>query len=347
MSESSKNQPIVNNDKKNAFLSTQKRVGIVLVQLGTPDEATPEAVRRYLREFLSDPHVVEANRVLWFFILNGIILTFRPKKSALLYERLFSTYGPVLKTYSTSLTKKMTPALKNAGVHSVSYAMRYGNPSLKTHLQEIARECTHLLVVPLFPQYSNSTTGSVQDLVQEELAKMRFKPTVRFMPPFYNTPEFIHGVARLMNEALQKRATPPDRILMSYHGIPKRYSDLGDPYGEMCKISTDLISLQLNYPKDKILHVYQSRFGKEPWLTPYLDETIEELAKSGVKDLVIASPAFTMDCLETLDEIGYETRKKFLALGGSRLELVSCLNDHDFWAESFSALLIKELGGWI
>lgn len=329
---------------------TESKIGVILVQLGTPDEPTPKAVRRYLKEFLSDRHVVDVNPILWFFILNFIILRTRPKKSAALYQRLFDTYGPVLRIYTKSLTEKISQefAIEQNNM-IIRYGMRYGNPSLKSVLREMIDQdkCTNFLIVPLFPQHSNTTTGSINDLVMKEISKLRDKPTIRFMPTYHQSPGYIKSICHLLEECLKDRKNSPDKILLSYHGIPKRYAKMGDPYKKHCEETTELIKQQLNFPQDNILHTYQSRFGKEPWLQPYTDETLISLAQLGMKDVMIACPAFTMDCLETLDEIAVENQKLFLHHGGERLQLVSCLNDDDFWVKNLKQLIENELKGWI
>lgn len=324
--------------------TSDQKTGILLVQLGTPDEATPEAVRRYLREFLSDRHVVDLNPVLWFFILNFIILTFRPKKSALLYERLFSTYGPVLRTYSKSLATKLA-AHFDPKTLPIEYGMRYGNPTLQGALEKLQHHhgCTHILVVPLFPQYSNTTTGSVKDRVHELLQKQSIKPRVSFIQDFYNHPLYIDAVVQLIEQGLKTRHKPAEKLVLSYHGIPQRYVNEGDPYACMCMDTTDLIKAKLNFPKEDIIHCYQSRFGKEPWLQPYTDVTIKSLADAGVREISVACPAFTMDCLETLDEIAIENQHLFREHGGENLQLISCLNDHDLWVQNFAKIIHEQL----
>lgn len=330
--------------------SFRPKIGILLAQLGTPDEPTPQAVKKYLREFLWDRRVVDVNRIFWFFILHGIILNTRPQKSALLYQRLHENYGPVLLTYCQSLTQKISNhfAQKNEEV-IVRFGMRYGNPSLKSVVQDMVKNqnCSQVLLVPLYPQYCAATTGSTYDALNQEFLKWRWVPSLRVLPPFYNQSGYIQSLVNLFNVALEKRTQPPERIILSYHGIPQRYVDKGDPYACMCMDTTDAIKASLNFPKDKILHTYQSRFGKELWLKPYTDETLQELAKSGVKDVMIACPSFTMDCLETLDEIGVESQRLFRKNGGERLELVSCLNDDGFWVKNFIQMIESNLQGWI
>jgi len=328
------------------------KTGVLLVQLGTPDEPTPEAVRRYLKEFLWDRRVVDVNRVLWWFILNVIILNTRPEKSARLYQRLFETYGPVLLTYTQSLTQKVASKMAEAGLQdklSVRFAMRYGNPSLMSVMQDMIRtdRCDKILIVPMYPQYASATTGSILEKVFDDLKSMRWMPSLRVMAPYAKHPGYIAAQAKVINDALSARQKMPERLIFSYHGIPQRYVDEGDPYACMCLDTSDALKQLVKFPADKILHTYQSRFGKEPWLQPYTDETLMALAKDSVKDVMVACPSFTMDCLETLDEIAVESARTFRKKGGERLELVSCLNDQDSWASALTRMIKVELGGWI
>lgn len=319
---------------------TGSKTAILLVQLGTPDEATPAAVRRYLKEFLSDPHVVDLNRILWFFILNGIILTFRPKKSAQLYERFFSTYGPTLRTYTRSLAAKLNHSV-DPQKFKFFFAMRYGNPNLTQELLKIenSRLFDKLLVVPLFPQYSNTTTGSVKDRIHELAKSLKLSLPIQIVDDFYRHPLYIESLVRSFNEGLQSRHRPAEKLVLSYHGIPQRYVTQGDPYACMCMDTTDLIKAEIDFPTEDIIHCYQSRFGKEPWLQPYTDETIEKLAKEGIKEISVACPSFTMDCLETLDEIAIESQHVFKKHGGTHLQLISCLNDVDHWCQNLAKIV--------
>ncbi|MCP5464333.1 MAG: ferrochelatase [Deltaproteobacteria bacterium] len=325
---------------------SKKRIGVILAQLGTPDDASPAAVKRYLKEFLSDPHVIEVWRPLWYFILNGIILRTRPQQSALLYQRLFSTYGRVLVTYSESLLKKVYESFPESD-NTVFFeiGMRYGKPSLKQAVETLVNthKCDQLYIAPLFPQYSNTSTGSVVDLVTSVVSKMRCKPGLRFLEPFYAEDFFLEPLAHNINKALEARQQAPEKIIFSYHGIPQRYAKKGDPYARHCVATTNALADKIDFPRRQILHCYQSRFGKEPWLKPYLDERLQQLAKEGIKDILIVSPAFTIDCLETLDELGYESKKLFKAHGGDTLELVSCVNDDAHWAQLLAKKIHKDI----
>lgn len=323
------------------------KIGVLLVQLGTPDEATPKFLKKYLKEFLSDPRVVEVNRAFWFLLLRGVILQTRPKKSALLYQRLFENYGPLLRIYSESLVKQLQTRYPQTEV-IVRYGMRYGNPNVTEIMRDLIEKqrCDRLLVVPLYPQYSAATTASTYDAIFTELLKKRWIPSLRIMPPYFDKDPYINSVADLVNDDLAKRTKPPQKILLSYHGIPERYVNNGDPYACMCMTTTDLLKAKLHFPAADVLHCYQSRFGKEPWLQPYTDETIKALAKEGVKDVMVVCPGFSMDCLETVDEIGVENQKIFIENGGEHLQLVSCLNDHPSWVRALFELIENELKGW-
>lgn len=311
---------------------------ILLVQLGTPDEATPEAVRRYLKEFLGDPHVVDINRFLWFIILNCFILPFRPQKSAALYQRLFQEHGPILRTLTHSLSQKLQDKYRSQGI-DVIYAMRYGTPSLSSRLKELSLQYQNILVVPLFPQYSNTTTGSIIDRVNEILPELSPKPHIDFIQSYSEEDIYLDCLAQSINQHLDKQKEQPERLLLSYHGIPERYVAQGDPYHLMCLETTERLRPRLNIEPQLVKHCYQSRFGKEPWLQPYTDEVITSLGQQGVKKIAAACPAFSMDCLETLDEIGVESAQVFKENGGESLELIPCLNDQEIWVDGLFTII--------
>ncbi len=323
------------------------KIGVMIVQLGTPDSSRVADVRKYLKEFLSDPHVVEVNRFLWSIILNGIILRTRPQRSALLYDRLFRRYGPLLKVYTKSLTEKLEKRLPQ---YRFYHAMRYGNPSLEATLcQAICEDrCDKLLILPLFPQYSNSTTGSVIDRVNEILMRYRDKPEVVWIRDYYNHPQYQEALACHISQHLTKLNWTPDAMILSYHGIPVRYVKKGDPYQKHCEETSQHLQKNINVDsKTKWIHAYQSRFGKEPWLQPYLDETLEQLAREGVKKIVITSPAFSIDCLETVDELGVEMahlfRESVPDKAGVEFYLIPALNDADLWVERLSLVIEEKL----
>jgi len=308
--------------------------GILLVQLGTPENASIPAVRAYLKEFLADPLVIDANRVFWFFLLNGVILRTRPQKSALLYDRFFSLYGRTLEVYSQALAEKLTHHL-NSDEYIIDYAMRYGSPSIREKLSQF-ESCEQVIIVPLFPQYSRTTTGSVEKKVGELLAD---KTSYKICAPYYSDPNYVNSLSGEIEKELINRDKKPDHILLSYHGLPKRYVDNGDPYYDHCRKTTEALREKLIDYKIPISTCFQSRFGKEEWLKPYTDEIVRDLAKDGITDVMIACPSFTMDCLETLDEIGSEVKKIFQDNGGERFQLISCLNDSDEWAQNLSEII--------
>ncbi len=326
-------------------IQDNKPVAVLLVQLGTPDDPTPDAVERYLREFLSDPYVIKVNRVLWFFILNFIILPTRRHKSAALYERLFTTYGKVLLTYTKSLAEKIARVLLNQTSQHVpvTFAMRYGSPSLKNVISEML--ATHnpgkIVVIPQFPQYSDTTTGSIKHEIERLKQELETNVDFDVVTDFHDEALYIESVAQLINESLGHRVSPPQRLILSYHGIPQSYVDDGDCYAEQCRKTTELLKAKINFPSDLVLHTYQSRFGKKKWLTPYTDDMVKLLADQGIHNIMVACPGFTCDCLETLDEIGFELKKTFVKAGGKTLELVSALNDHDIWATNLSKIILN------
>ncbi len=336
---------------KNAFgcKATPDRIGVLVAQLGTPDAPTPSALRRYLKQFLADPRVIEANRFLWWVILNGYILNTRPKRSARLYGRIWQPDGsPLLK-----ITERQTAALAEkcgqlGSDVSVVFGMRYGNPSLESALDRLVNQgCAKILLVPMFPQYSATTTGSVYDAVFKHLLKRRSVPALRVLAPYYRDTRYVDALAATLNDGLKKLSFTPERLVLSYHGIPIKYVDKGDPYCCMCVETTEAFRSKVNFDASKIIHTYQSRFGRDPWLQPYTDKTIEELAQSGVKRLAVACPGFTADCLETLDEVGNEARELFLHNGGEELQLIPSVNDQPVFIEALFQMVRDELRGWI
>ncbi|MBF0105822.1 MAG: ferrochelatase [Deltaproteobacteria bacterium] len=321
--------------------------GILLVQTGTPDAATPQAVKKYLKEFLSDPRVIDTNRWVWFFILNGIILNTRPKKSARLYERLFNKYGPILKIHCESLTKKLQEYFKKNDDRAVTirYGMRYGTPSLRHVFADMVNKehCRRMLIVPLFPQFSYVTTGSVFDVITESGALFDHPPRLTFMPPFYNAKEYIQSLSQIIRDKMDVADVKPERLVLSYHGLPQRFINEGDPYFDMCTETTKLLCENINLPKERIIQSFQSRFDTTDWLKPYTNTTLTALAGQGIRHVLVACPSFTMDCLETLDEINIEYKKTFTQNGGRQLDLAACLNDHDHWVFNLAEIIKREL----
>lgn len=322
------------------------KTGILLAQLGTPDAPTTAAVRRYLAEFLADRRVVDLNRGVWWLVLNGIILRTRPAKSAELYRKVWTPEGsPLLCT-----TKAQAEALAKGlgGEVRVEVAMRYGNPSTASAIDTLCDwGAERILLFPMYPQYSAPTTGSTCDAVCEALPKRRFIPALRVVPPYYEHPRYIEALAASARQALARRARKPDRILISFHGIPQRYADLGDPYPRHCEATARALAKAMGWAAGDTILTYQSRFGREPWLHPYTDETLMGLGKAGVRDVMVLCPGFIADCLETIDEIGNLGAEQFRHGGGESLELVPCLNVREEWVAAMVGIAGEELCGWV
>ena len=317
---------------------------ILIAQLGTPAAPSAAALRPYLREFLSDRRVIEVNRVLWWFILNCIVLVTRPKRSARLYKRIWTEKGSPLLVLTESFTAKLAERMRDRNTHVV-YAMRYGSPSIASAIEKIeALGCKSITLVPMYPQYAAATTGSTYDAVFAEILKRRWVPSISVMPPYYADELFLNAQAEVINQSLRTLSAPVERLVLSYHGIPRRYILNGDPYCCMCVATTERLLPRLEIDPAKVIHTYQSRFGRDPWLEPYTDQTFEKLARDGIKRIAVACPGFTTDCLETLDEIGNEGKHQFTELGGHELHLIPCLNDADVWVEAVYKLILQLRG---
>ncbi|HLW66218.1 MAG TPA: ferrochelatase [Gemmataceae bacterium] len=322
------------------------KTAALLVQLGTPDAPTPAALRTYLRQFLGDPRVIEAPRWLWWFVLNFAILPRRPKQSAAKYARIWDPQtGSPLLHYSrrqTELLQELLPDLP------VRFGMMIGNPPLGQIVREmIDAGLEKLIVLPMFPQYSATTTASATDCLFKALMKERRVPALRIVPPYYAHPAYIDALATIIREDLAKLPWQPEHYLLSFHGLPVKYVERGDPYPTHVQRTTELLLEKLNWPKDKFTQSFQSLFGREEWLQPYTDVALEKLAKSGVRRVFVATPGFTADCLETLDEIGHESAALFRNAGGEALRLCPCLNDHPAWIAAMKTLIVEEGQGWI
>lgn len=308
-----------------------QKTGILLTNLGSPDAPTAKALRRYLKEFLSDPRIVEIPRLVWMIILHGIILRVRPKRSAKLYESIWSENGSPL-THITRLQRdKLGAHLKSQGHENteVVMAMRYGNPSIKAGLEELReRGFTRIVVLPLYPQYSSPTTGSTFDAVSKVLRTWRWVPELHFINGYHKNTAYIESLANSISEDLQTNGTP-QKIVFSYHGMPKLFLERGDPYYCLCLQTTRLVIEKLGLDKDLVVSTFQSRFGKAEWLKPYTDATLESFPAQGIKDVAIISPAFSADCLETLEELETENREIFEHAGGEKYRYIAALNDRD------------------
>jgi protoporphyrin/coproporphyrin ferrochelatase len=325
-----------------------RKTGILIGQLGTPDAPTAPAVRRYLRQFLSDPRVVDLNPFLWRAILEGIILRTRPAQSAALYRKVWTEQGSPLLTLTRSQASALESALAAEGAEvKAEVAMRYGNPSTGFAIEKLLDwGAERILLFPMYPQYSAPTTGSTYDETFRELVARRYVPALRVVPPYYDHPSYISALAESVRETLASLPTPPDKILISFHGIPQRYADLGDPYPAHCAATADALARAMGWSADEYLVTFQSRFGREPWLHPYTDETLKRLGAEGIRRIVALCPGFTADCLETIDEIGNLGAEQFIEGGGEVLHLVPCLNDRSSWLSAMTEIAATELQGW-
>jgi len=326
-----------------------EKVGILLVNLGTPEAPTAKAVRPYLREFLSDPRVIEAPKALWWLILNCSVLVTRPKKSAALYREIWTDEGSPLKV----ITEKITAKLKQNLVQhigsplEVEYAMRYGNPSISSVMQKMKdNNVRRILVVPLYPQYSASSSGTVFDAVAKELTNWRWVPELRTVMQYHDHPGYISSLASSVRERWDKEGMP-EKLVMSFHGFPRSYLDNGDPYHCHCQKTARLLAEKLGIAEDFYMVTFQSLFGKEEWIRPYTDETMEALAKFGLKKLDVICPGFSADCLETLEEIEAENKDIFIEHGGEQFRYIPALNDRPDIIQALSDISLTNLSGWI
>jgi ferrochelatase len=327
-----------------------ERVGVLLVNLGTPDTADAKGVRVYLREFLSDPRVIEDQGLLWKLILNGIILRTRPRTKARDYLKIwnFDKNESPLKTITRSQAEKLAEAIADHDHVVIDWAMRYGNPSIKSRIEALtAQGCTRLLVVPLYPQYSAATSATVCDEAFRVLESLRAQPTLRVSPPYYDDPDYIEALAVSISAHLNILPFQPELIVASFHGMPQKYVDQGDPYFFQCVATTDALRKRLGLDASKLLLTFQSRFGNDEWLRPYTDKTVEKLAKDGVRRVAVVTPGFSADCLETLEEIAQENAEIFKHNGGEQFAAIPCLNDGEAGMDVIRQLVLRELQGWI
>ena len=326
------------------------RVGVLLVNLGTPDTADARGVRVYLKEFLSDPRVIEDQGLKWKLLLNGIILRIRPRRKARDYRKIWNTQNneSPLKTITRAQSEKLARSIADHDHVEVDWAMRYGNPSIRAGIEALtAQGCDRLLVVPLYPQYSAATSATVCDEVFRVLAGMRAQPTLRVTPPYYDDPDYIEALAVSINAHLATLPFQPELIVASFHGMPQEYVDKGDPYHAQCAATTEALRKRIGLDASKLLLTFQSRFGFDEWLKPYTDKTIEQLAKDGVRRIAVVMPGFSADCLETLEEIAQENAEIFKHNGGEQFAAIPCLNDSDPGMDVIRQLVLRELQGWI
>ena len=326
------------------------KVGVLLVNLGTPDGTSYAPMRRYLAEFLSDRRVIEWSRLFWYPILYGIVLNTRPKRSGKLYDRIWNRENndSPLRTYTRAQGEKLGTALADIPNVVVDWAMRYGQPSIESVTDRLLQQgCERIVVLPLDPQYSATTTATVNDKFFEALMKKRFMPAIRTIPSYETEPVYIEALARSIESHLAPLSFKPEVILASYHGIPKSYSDKGDPYREQCLETSRLLRIRLGMDENQFRSTFQSRFGPEEWLQPYTDETVENLAKQGVKSVAVLNPGFVVDCLETVDEIGNEAAHLFHENGGENFSHIPCLNDSEDGMKVIETMVRRELMGWI
>jgi ferrochelatase len=326
------------------------RIGVLIVNLGTPDATDYWSMRRYLKEFLSDPRVIETNRFVWWFILNVIILTVRPARKGRDYDTIWNKERDEspLRTITRSQAEKLGRQLAAIDARiTVDWAMRYGNPSIASRLAALQQAgCDRILVVPLYPQYSAATTATVADKAFDALKAMRWQPAVRIAPPWPGDPVYIEAVAASLEASLKKLPFRPDVILASFHGMPKDYVLKGDPYYDQCQLTARLLRERLKLTEEQFVLTFQSRFGTAEWLQPYTDMTVKGLAERGIKNLAVVTPGFVADCLETLEEIAVENAGIFRHHGGENFAAIPCLNDSDHGMSVIERVVCRELQGW-
>ena len=326
------------------------KVGVLLVNLGTPDAATAPALRRYLRQFLSDSRVIEWPKALWYPILYGIVLNTRPKKVAKAYEEIWNNDldESYLRTFTRSQSDKLAEMLVDYKNVQVDWAMRYGNPSIESGIERLTKEgCDRIVMFPLYPQYSAATTATVNDDFFKSLMKMRFMPATRTVPAYHDEPVYIEALARSIENHLASLDFEPELVIASYHGIPKSYFMRGDPYHCHCYKTSRLLRDRLGWDEKRLMTTFQSRFGPEEWLQPYFDKTIEALPEKGIKKIAVFNPGFVSDCLETLEEIAGEGEEDFLHAGGTHFSHIPCLNDSDEGMMVIEEMVRRELQGWV
>ncbi len=335
--------------RQDGSAGSQGKIGVLLINLGTPEGTTFWPVRRYLREFLWDKRVIEVSRPLWWFILHAIVLNTRPARSGRAYAKIWDwerNESP-LKTLTRSQSHKVAAVFRSCPDIAVDWAMRYGLPSIPETIERLHKAgCDRILLFPLYPQYSATTTASVQDKAFDALRAMRWQPAIRTVPAFPDHPLYIEALVHALQAHLEQLPWEPDRVLASFHGLPQSYVDQGDPYYQQCLTTVRRMAVQLGWDHTRLQAVFQSRFGREEWLQPYATDTVQELAQSGVKNLAVITPGFVTDCLETLEEVAMDMQEDFLAHGGQNFTTVPCLNDSDTAVRMLVGLIQNELAGW-
>ena len=327
------------------------RIGVLIVNLGTPDATDAPSVRRYLREFLSDARVIENQGLVWKFVLNAIILPRRPRVKGRDYEKIWNrerNESP-LKTITRAQAAKLRATIETVDpTIMVDWAMRYGNPSLDSRIEALAKAgCDRILLLPLYPQYAAATSATVCDIAFLTLIKLRDQPALRVVPPYYDDPVYIEALAVSIEADLRRLSFEPELILASFHGIPKSYVEDGDPYPTHCAATVRLLQQRMKLDDSKLMLTFQSRFGRAEWLRPYTDKAVKALAKQGVKNLAVVTPGFSADCLETLEEIAVENADIFRANGGENFSAIPCLNDSEAGMSVIAHVVLRELQGWI
>ena len=328
---------------------TKPRVGVLLVNLGTPDGTDFWPMWRYLREFLSDPRVIELSRAIWYPILYGLVLTTRPRKSGAKYMTIWNKARDEspLRTITRAQAERLAQIFAGEPDIAVEWGMRYGNPSIASAVERLTQAgCDRIVMLPLYPQYSATTTATANDKLFRALMQMRRMPAVRSVPPYHDEPVYIDALASSIDKHLATLDFQPEVVVASYHGIPRVYFERGDPYHCHCLQTTRLLRDRLGWDEGKLVTTFQSRFGRQEWLQPYTDKTVEQLARDGVKSIAVINPGFSADCIETLEEIDVEVRETFHHAGGENFVHIPCLNDSDEGMAVIETVVRRELSGW-
>ncbi len=342
--------PAVPHPASDRSVRGQGKVGVLLMNLGTPEGTSFRETRRYLKQFLSDPRVIETNRVIWWIILNGIVLTTRPGRSGRAYAKIWNqarNESP-LKTITREQCERLQDAFEDRDDLIVEWGMRYGQPPIAARLLDLReRGCDRILLAPLYPQYSAASTATALDAAYDGLRTLRWQPAIRTLPPYYDRPAYVGAIAGSIRAHLDSLPWRPEKLLLSYHGLPEEYVAKGDPYHRQCLETSRLLGDALGFRDIEVMTVFQSRFGRAQWLKPYADKTVAELARTGTRRIAIACPGFAADCLETLEEVAMGLKETFEENGGSQFSTVPCLNASDRGMVMLRQLVEDELQGWL